>query len=274
MRVDFMFSLGETYNREDSFKRQDLSSTCPQFLVSFCIQIALVPRMESPSPLDFLKSVLTGVDHKNLKCCDCDRSFKPDDVLARTLTLQGLRDSEDGYTQRIEIPALSESLLIYHRHLDCLFDFGRYITVSHVWDPLVASLQADMEASQPKTKKSDASAYIEVVAKKIRETPTRVCQGLAAIGLLGFEIWHDYITVPQWEPTVKLKIIHSIPQIYARAKFTTMHLHDVHESDINAMRSGNTEENAVAPVISATQYFSAGSGQPWSSPKAAKSGRC
>ena len=32
-------------------------------------------------------------------------------------------------------------ILIYHRHLDCMFGSVPYVTESHVWRPIVAEMQ-------------------------------------------------------------------------------------------------------------------------------------
>ena len=55
-----------------------------------------------------------------------------------------------------------------------------------------------------------------------------------------FEIWHDYISVPQWQAEVKRAIIQKIPQIFERAMLTTAYLSDLDAANISAMREGRT----------------------------------
>lgn len=58
-----------------------------------------------------------------------------------------------------------------------------------------------------------------------------------------FEIWHDYISVPQWVPSMKNLIICSIPDIFGRAYIVVMHLHYVSYGSILSMRQ--TDASAI-----------------------------
>lgn len=91
-------------------------------------------------------------------------------------------------SERVELSSLSEVLLVYHRHLECLFKSTRYVTISHVWHPGVSELQYKKTA-----------ADVDGVAQIVREVPVRICLGLAKSAMGSFEVWHDYISVPQWQ---------------------------------------------------------------------------
>lgn len=54
---------------------------------------------------------------------------------------------------------------------------------------------------------------------------------------LGTEIWHDYVSVPQWSWSKQQEMLRLLPQIYAKAERTIVHLHDVQNSSIDLLFS-------------------------------------
>lgn len=182
----------------------------------------------------FLQSLWSGIHPDELVCCDCGYKIQPDEGLARTFSLssQGV-STERQWAERIPVPALHDEMVVYHRHLACLFQSTQYITISHVWHLQVANLQY---------KKLESTSSIDEVEKVVREIPALISRSLAtSLKLQGkFEIWHDYISVPQWIPELKGRIILSIPDIYRRALTTVAYLSDIDVHSVTSMREGRS----------------------------------
>ena len=189
--------------------------------------------MEKSLATSFLNHLWSDQHLEESTCCHCGQQIKIEDVLARTFALenQTLANSTTRQcAEKLEVPTMSKMILVYHRHLRCLIATTSYVAITHVWDAQVAELQSRREK---------ATASVVEVAKIVLETPTRICQSLAA-SLTDLEIWHDYISVPQWQPTVKLQIIQAIPQDFNQAKFVVAHLSDLDARSIEMMREGTS----------------------------------
>jgi hypothetical protein len=199
--------------------------------------------------MDIARSLWSGLDVEKLSCCHCDKSISGDAVLARTFTIQepGISD-KPGWSEKIQVPSLSKEFLVYHRHLECLQEATPYVTVSHVWHPEVAQLQYQGHGEP---------AQVAEATKRLLETPTLICKALADVGEK-VEVWHDYISVPQWQHEIKGRIIQNIPRIFNHAKFVLMHLSDVDRASVQAMRHGTSTEQVVRGIsnVCNARYFS------------------
>ncbi|KAI1330297.1 hypothetical protein F5Y16DRAFT_415785 [Xylariaceae sp. FL0255] len=201
----------------------------------------------------FLESLWSEVMPKELECCSCRKAIHADDVLSRTFTItsQGF-STTSRCARKIPVPALDDTILIFHRHLECLFQKTRYVTISHVWDSQLADLQYNK-------RKSTASAH--KVKEILLDVSVRIARGL--IQGFGqqegpFEIWHDYISVPQWSFELKAQIIRSIPDIYHRSFTTLAHLPDVDVNSTSIMRQGHSvyERAHGATDLCTSRWFS------------------
>ena len=109
-------------------------------------------------------------------------------------------------------------LRIYNRHLACIeseeIDF---IPISHAWHEPIAKAQ-------------DNSVEDINAACLAYQIPVRTL--LAATKERGpsVEIWHDYLSVPQWRKDVQSQLLLSIPAIYSYPQRVIMHLDDVRAS--------------------------------------------
>lgn len=190
--------------------------------------------MDERSPQDILNSIWAGIDVKNLKCCYCGTQIDSQSVLARTFCLQSQYVSQSlshDCAQIIDIPALCDRLVVFHRHLHCLFQSTKYVVISHVWHRDVANAQSRHESS---------TVCLSEAARVVREIPALVCRGVAAGVGQNLEVWHDYISVPQWQPDVKYKIIVAIPTLFQRAMLTIVYASDLDATNIELMRSGSS----------------------------------
>ncbi|KAK7931127.1 hypothetical protein PG985_001839 [Apiospora marii] len=195
-----------------------------------------------------IRSILAGIDVENLCCSQCNHRIRPEDGLARTFSLASLMSSDRPCAQRLHVPTLSETITVYHRHFSCLFESVQYAAISHVWHPGVAELQY---------RRNEANASVASVAQVVQETPVKICLGLAKAGL-PLEVWHDYISVPQWLSQTKNRIIQCIPQIYGKATLTVAYLADGEPKNADSLRHG-TSNYEVCRAVSAfcnSRWFS------------------
>ncbi|KAK8154900.1 hypothetical protein BKA80DRAFT_209268 [Phyllosticta citrichinensis] len=63
------------------------------------------------------------------------------------------------------------------------------------------------------------------------------------------ELWHDYISVPQWADEAKRRILTQIPRIYAGAAYTLVHLDDVDSAALALMRRGATTRERLTGIV-------------------------
>lgn len=200
------------------------------------------------------------LESADLKCCHCGEPVTKDDTLIRTFALQPKEPPHTAtangkqHAAAIQVPWLSETILTFDRHFRCLLSSKtRYVTISHVWHPDVSKLQ--FEYTQALVLDNFSEDEIASVARLVREVPTRIYLGIVDSlkpeerreGLL--EVWHDYISVPQWCHGRKGHIIHAIPELYSHAYFVVPFFSDLAPSSVQAMRSGSTSEERVRGVV-------------------------
>lgn len=205
--------------------------------------------MESPSPWDFLESLWSDVDTERMVCCHCHGEIDEESGLARTFTLSSLRQSSDtSAVQQIEFPLANDIMLMYYRHMICLPRSTQYVAISHVWEPHVAELQRNRTAT---------TEVAFRVVHAIQEEPVNICRSLAHELPGEFEVWHDYISVPQWMARLKNQIIKSIPSLFKNALMTIAYLSDVDVGHFKAMRERKTMEarcRAISILCSASWF--------------------
>lgn len=190
--------------------------------------------MDESSARSFLNSLWSGNHLEESSCCQCGQRINANDVLARTFALENWNLSNSSalqWAEKLEVPTMAKVILVYHRHIECLIATTPYVTITHVWDAQVAELQ---------DRRAEATASVMEVAKIVLEAPTRICLGLETSLTENFEIWHDYISVPQWQPTLKGQIIQTIPRIFNHAKCMVVFLSDLDAKSVEMMRNGTT----------------------------------
>ncbi|KAI1329145.1 hypothetical protein F5Y16DRAFT_113179 [Xylariaceae sp. FL0255] len=189
--------------------------------------------MDTTDSWTFLESLWCGIPSSQLVCYSCNHHIRPENVLGRTFSVCSTESdfAESKCTTKIPVPALSAAISVYHRHLECLLRHTRYVTVSHVWDAPVADLQYN---------KSKITSLADEVRNAVLEVPTRI--GYCLLKELEqqepYEIWHDYISVPQWCDEFKSYIIQRIPTIFNKSITTVAHLSDVDAHSASLMRDG------------------------------------
>ena len=203
--------------------------------------------------MEVLQSLWSVVDLDSLKCCQCNQPFTPTSVLARTFTLKSLASSHSLMpTTQIDVPGLSDTVLIYHRDLKCLLECTKYVAVSHMWHPAVADLER---------KREGISEFIGDPAQFILEEAARIYRGITdkvKNRTVTLELWYDYLSVPQWEPALKSNIIPTISKIFKNAEFTVIHLSDINVESVDAMRMGSSSLERCRGIsnVCNAKYFS------------------
>lgn len=206
-----------------------------------------------------------------LTCLVCGGSIINPQALARTFSLTSCFPSSTSkkYSRKIPIPAEDDEIVLYDRHVDCIRENGvRYVTVSHVWNAAVADKQYKRGESAVKEEVAAKLAvelpvrvYRDVVDAEAKEKQTRSHQehgqGGHGDGEAPLELWHDYISVPQWRPAVKDRILLAIPKLYAHAAYTVVHLDDVDSSALKLLRQGQSSRErltGMAKICNAAWY--------------------
>ncbi|KAH7069565.1 hypothetical protein BKA63DRAFT_519195 [Paraphoma chrysanthemicola] len=196
--------------------------------------IAAQSNIECPDPKYSIEigSRTTSLDEQNLldicwrngldtPCSICSEPF--DIAVAppvRTLRLPH-RSLADSPTTNVLPP-----IKITNTHLRCLKENNiKFIPVSHAWHDPVARAYASRESNTE-------------AARMIFELPVRVL--LAAIHRFGpdVQIWHDYISIPQWQESFRGTTI--LPQIFQIFKYggtALIHLDDEPTFDLFAIFS-------------------------------------
>ncbi|KAK3716663.1 hypothetical protein LTR37_006293 [Vermiconidia calcicola] len=137
---------------------------------------------------------------------------------------------------------MGRAIVLTDRHLECLhLSDVKYISISHVWDKLIFDVQYKGPVVNVDSKPEHSK-----VAELVFRTVINIYEGIAAQVHGPFEVWRDYVSVPQWAHEYKVNILLKIPDIYNRFYFTVVDMHDVDRSaldDIGAPGSNQTESH-------------------------------
>jgi hypothetical protein len=148
----------------------------------------------------------------------CFQDFDaPHSPLMRTISLVDSSSCSDtGSKSESRKSSLSSEFLfsirIHNRHLRCIVEQQiQYLPVSHVWHQRVAL------AHDSKLSNDDAACLIY-------RHPVYIL--LSAVEKFGdlIEVWHDYISVPQWKRDMQERILLQIPDILSYPEVILIHL--------------------------------------------------
>ncbi|CAI6090937.1 unnamed protein product [Clonostachys chloroleuca] len=192
-------------------KRQNSTASQTSSEPTVCFHVGNESRETSQgSLLSYIWN--TGLDSS---CVSCGEPFQPSkDVPIRTIGLERnspLRPSVIDITQD---PISPWNLRIFNQHFACIkTNKVNYIPISHAWHESVAAAH-------------DTRTESISVARIVYQTPLKTLLALAEVSP-DCEIWHDYISVPQWRADIQKQLLLSIPEIYNYATKTAIHLDDV-----------------------------------------------
>ncbi|KAI0417940.1 hypothetical protein F5X98DRAFT_130761 [Xylaria grammica] len=151
----------------------------------------------------------------NSPCVVCHQDFvDKEEPPIRTFTFETSEDLGEGASDITQLPIAPHPIRVFNRHFKCLkLKRITYIPVSHVWHEAVSQAQVTGES----TPNAIRLGY---------QVPIRSLLALTRhYGRL--ELWHDYISVPQWQTTTQQQLLLQLPNIYSYPDHMIMHLHDV-----------------------------------------------
>ncbi|KAI1422660.1 hypothetical protein F5Y12DRAFT_786591 [Xylaria sp. FL1777] len=154
-------------------------------------------------------------------CAVCHQDFiDKDEPPIRTFTFETSEDLGEDASDITQLPIAPHPIRVLNRHFKCLKSKRiKYIPISHVWHEGVSQAQVVREPTSIATR----LAY---------QVPIRSL--LALTRQFGrVEVWHDYISVPQWQTATQQQLLLQLPNIYFYPDHMIMHLHDVSLSHLN-----------------------------------------
>ncbi|KAK7546567.1 hypothetical protein IWX91DRAFT_352906 [Phyllosticta citricarpa] len=209
----------------------------------------------------------------SLSCCVCGCSIsEPTQTLIRTFALESqLKEcnsrEESSSTKfskrtlwhrlaqkmsrRILVPEENDALVLFDRHATCMTGI-MYITISHVWNREVAEVQCNRRQQQTDAQVEEARRLafaLPMEVYRVVAAAARRRDGEGETTATAVEIWHDYISVPQWQDEDKRKILLHMPRIYADAAYTMVHLDDVDAETLRLMRHGQTTRKRLIGIV-------------------------
>lgn len=122
---------------------------------------------------------------------------------------------------------------VHNRHLDCLRKENvKYFTVSHVWHKDIAV------ANESGNSSTEASIRLmEILVKILNAAVVAFHNSHATV-----EVWHDYVSVPQWNYAIKDKLLLHLPSIFSASSACLVHLDDFHSSLLNRLTAENPSD--------------------------------
>lgn len=155
-------------------------------------------------------------------CMICGQDFAPpNEPPIRTFT----HDIDSGFNVDNHSSTLTPRLILrfFNRHLTCIVNAGvQFVPVSHVWHEAVAVAHTSRVAN------NDAKTMVIEIPWKIATTARK------AYGS-GVEIWHDYISIPQWQPNIQQRLLLQLPNLFSWAETCLIHLDEVSSESVKIM---------------------------------------
>jgi len=142
------------------------------------------------------------------------------------------------------MPVSPWPIRVFNRHLDCIKKQKiSYVPVSHAWHENVAAAQDDHV--------DDVEA-----SRAVYQTPVKTLLALSR-RFPGSEIWHDYLSVPQWQADIQGRLLLAIPEIYNSADMTVVHLDDVRAVHVSDNPKDSSYEKFIVDLsaIIRSRYF-------------------
>ncbi|KAK0613553.1 hypothetical protein B0T14DRAFT_526476 [Immersiella caudata] len=173
----------------------------------------------------------TGLDSD---CLACAQPFHPNGAAPiRTIGLEREATLPPSLIDITQQPISPWNLRIFNRHFSCIKAKRiSYVPISHAWHESVAAAQ------DGRTESTD-------VSRLVFQTPVRTLLALVS-KYPDAEIWHDYLSVPQWRTEVQGRLLLAIPEIYNYATTTLIHLDDVQGAHLsNHSKNSNYEKFIV-----------------------------
>ena len=133
-------------------------------------------------------------------------------------------------------------LRIHNRHLECIdaAQWTKIVPISHAWHEAVAVANESQRSS---------NTAIDLVI----DTPYRALDAVRRRFGTDVEIWHDYLSVPQWKVKTQQQLLHALPIIFSKPRRAVVHLEDVPTAAIQ--RIAKTSLGVPAPLETIAHYM-------------------
>lgn len=176
-------------------------------------------------------------------CMVCNEPFDFTDMSSAPIRTIGFDYSQLSQTQASVIditqaPLTPHPIRIYNRHLECIKENNiDFIPISHAWHEEIALAQ-------------DNGVDNINAAFLAYQVPVKTL--LAATRKYGrdVEIWHDYLSVPQWQKKTQQELLLSIPAIYNYPESIIIHLDDVRTDDLTQAYEDHSYGTFVEGLVS------------------------
>lgn len=203
---DLVRREGEGDDSLDSADQPDTSdgeSTSPGFGLTVLVGNERIPLpFHKILPFFWSPSALLATD-----CHTCALPFVAGDPPIRTINI-----------------AMSDARIlgvrVFNRHFTCIKDSSiPFVPVSHVWTDSIREANANR-------------AHNDTAATKLISTLAGLGAGAKHAYGTEVEFWHDYFSVPQWQPEIKEQLLIRLPAIYHLADEILVHLEDLYPSSM------------------------------------------
>lgn len=149
------------------------------------------------------------MDRLDSDCDDCGKPFVGGEPPIRTVTFP------DG---------IGIGVRVVNRHFACIRQRGTssFVPVSHVWDDSIREA-------------SEAGQHNDAASMRLIETLSGLAAGAREAYDKGAEFWHDYFSVPQWNPGLKEALLLRLPIIYHVTDEILVHMADMPHAHVAAL---------------------------------------
>lgn len=186
----------------------------------------------------FLSHILEhGLDSP---CMVCSQGFNDGDPPIRTVAFETSQDLLSSSLDITQTPIAPHPIRIFNRHFTCIKEEKiKYIPVSHAWNQVVSTAQKGHVQN------------IEI-ARLVYQIPIKSLFALSEKDATT-EIWHDYLSVPQWQPKIQQQLLLAIPTIYSYPSRMVMHLDDVQITHLDAILQNANYQTFIEGISKLTR---------------------
>jgi len=178
-------------------------------------------------------------------CVVCHEPFtQKEEPPIRTFTFATCEDLSEDVSDITQLPIAPHPLRVLNRHFRCLKSKRvKYIPISHVWHDAVSKAQLTKETSLDPTRLAYQVPIRSLLALTRHHGP--------------IEIWHDYLSVPQWQTATQQRLLLQLPSIFSYPERMVMHLDDVSSSSLQSLAETNNYGNFIDGIAKLTnsRYF-------------------
>ncbi|KAF2731711.1 hypothetical protein EJ04DRAFT_578907 [Polyplosphaeria fusca] len=157
-------------------------------------------------------------------CIICNHSFDVTSPPIRTVSLKS---------------SSPLTIAVRNRHVSCMKEQRTpFVPVSHIWDKAIADAnrcgKSTIEAE--KSLSRILRVFLPIVTARFSESEGNP------------EIWHDYLSIPQWCLDIQQALLALLPEIFRTAPFCIIHMQDIELDQLNLAA------NLIAKVAPPSPY--------------------